>query len=615
MHEEKASGGTVARASDSERIAAVEEGLRALASAAGAVRLYPASSPMREEAIQRAGLAAASMAASGPVRLTVDRERFLFESVPVGAGRPAIAALAESLHALQVGQIIIAPGVTTTEVAALLEVLSREAREVRTSGGARAALVAAGAQNLALVEVSLRASDREGLAGVDLVSAPLQEIASHLPAACERWSETALGDAPHDAVAESLSGIEPAMRDLALARIAQSLLLLDEQTRLDLMQAALQRSPSGAPMEGMLAALAKMPPAALARLLRLVADQRGVRPDDLLREIALPPELLREVKALVQPIPASDPVRGIPENVNPAALAAEAETDETDQLVVEALIREATPASTAGRALAASIEVFERKRDAESVQALADAATVALRAGALDSLPEAIALLAEAVGAPDLAESGSAAARAIATEIVEAAPRLDAEQRGAILRAAARVSEHVAAVAGAELSAGEDRRAIGATQVLLGLGDKRLVGIAARALEHPSSQVRLAAVRALADNGSPEAATALASALRHPDLDTALAAVREITRVRLDDALPTLLRVLADDSPLRRNHELKLEILSSIERMRYRDARETVARLAARKPLRKKTRQIVQRARQVLAALDAEGRDEGMRST
>jgi hypothetical protein len=568
---------------------------------------------MREEAIGRAAAAVAAMASDGPVRLAVDRERFLFDGVPVGEGRPATAALAESLHALQVGQVVIAPGVTAAEVASLVEILSRDARDVRTSGGARAALVAAGAQNLALVEVSLRASEGEGLAGVDLVSAPLDEVAQHVPGACERWRETASTATPHDPVAEALAGVEPAMRDLALARIAQSLLLLDEQTRSRLVQDALQRTPSGAPMEGMLAALATMPPAALARLLRLVADQRGGSAESLLQEIPLPAEVLREVRALLQPVPESDPARGIPASVDVSELAAEAEADEADQFTIEALLHGATPASAADRALLASIEVFERKRGTESLQALADASIVALRTGAVERLPDAIALIAQSLAAPDLAETASATARALAGEAIDAIPRLEAAQREAVLCALARISEHVVAAASVELTAGSEARALSAAQVLLGLGDKRLVGVAARALEHPATPVRLGVLRALADSGTPEAAETLARAVRHADPETRMAAVREIARAHVDAAMPALMRVLAEDGPLRRNHELKLEILSTIERARPAGAREAVARVAARRPFAKKARQVVQRAREVLAALDAEGRDEGTR--
>lgn len=603
----------MARASGSDRIALMEEGLRALASAAGAVRLYPLSSPMRKEAVRRAAAAVASMASDGPVRIAVDRERFLFDGVPVGEGRPATAALAESLHALQVGQVIIAPGVTASEIASLLEIISRDARDVRTGGGARAALVAAGVHNLALVEVSLRASGGEGLAGVDLVSAPLADIAQHIPDACQRWSESASTKTPHDAVAESLDGVEPAMRDLALARIARSLLLLDEQSRIRLVQDAVRRTPAGSPMEGMVAALAKLPPAALARLLRFVATQRGASPDSLLQEIPLPVDVLREVKVLLQPIPDSDPERGVPSIVDAHELAEAAEADDADQFSVEALIRDATPRSAAHRALLASIEVFEHRRDAESLQALTDASIVAMRTGAVERLGDGLALIAQSSASPDLADAGSAAARTLVGETLDTIPRLAAAHRERLLRSLTRITDHIVAVASVELTAGSDARALAAAQILLELGDKRLVGVAERALTHPSAEVRLGVLRALADNGSAEAAEALARAVRHADPQTRLNAVREIGRARVDAAMPALFRVLTEDVPLRRNHDLKLEILNTIERTRPAGARDALARVAARRPLAKKARQIVQRAREVLAVLVADERDEGTR--
>ncbi|MCX8006870.1 MAG: hypothetical protein N3B11_02000, partial [Coriobacteriia bacterium] len=419
----------MARSSESDRIAVVEEALRALASASGAVRLYPPSSPIRDDAVRRAAEAMLAMVVEGPVRLVVDRERFLLDGVPVGAGRPATAALAEALHALQIGQVIVAPGLTQGEVGALLDVLSRDAREVRATGGARAALVEAGAQNLAVVEVSLRTSDQQGLAGVDLVTAPLGDIAQHLPAAAERWRSSSEDGDGLDEIASAVDGIEPAMRDLALTRIAQSLLHLDERSRIALVEAALTRTANGRPMEGMLAALAKMPPAALARLLRLVAEQRETGADSLLQEIPLPTQMLREVRALVQPVPAADPARGVPETVDVLTLAAEASPDESDQLVVESLVRQATPAAAAERALVACLEVFGRKRDAESLKAVAEAAVRSLRAGSVEHLREAIVAASAAVAAPDLAPQASAAVRDLAREVLDAAVRFDAEQR------------------------------------------------------------------------------------------------------------------------------------------------------------------------------------------
>lgn len=601
----------MARALDNERIAAAENALRALASAAAAVRLYPPSSPMREDAVLRATDAVRAIVADDPVRLVVDRERFLLDGAPVGAGRQATAALAESLHALQVGQLIFAPGVTATEVAALLDLLAHDAREIRMSGGARSTLVAAGAQNIAVVEVSLRASDESGLAGVDLVAAPLPDIARLLPGSCEQWRRSARSHDAVDEVARTLDGVEPAMRDLALSRIAQSLLLLDEDARIRLLQDALTRTPSGQPMEGMLSALAKMPPAALARLLRLAAEQRGVRPELLLQEIPLPPKVLREVKALVQPIPESDPLRGVPEQVDTRTLAAEAETDESDQISVEALLRAATPAAAAERALDACIDVFQQHADPESLKALTDAVGRALRTGAHRRLEEAAALVAQAAAAPDIAAEASAAARDLAREVLDAAARAEAGQREPIVRAARRLAEHVVAAASTDLAADDEHRALTAAEVLLAMGDKRVVGVAARGLQHAAAAVRLGTLRALADSTAPEAATAVASAVQRGDDEVRLAAVHEISRTRIVDAMPALLRVLAEDAPLRRNHGLKLEILNCIERMRYTPARDAVARIAGRRPLRRRTRELVQRAREVLTVLEQDRTPEG----
>ncbi|MHB8762233.1 MAG: hypothetical protein ACYC6J_07640, partial [Coriobacteriia bacterium] len=244
--------------------AQAENLLRLLAAAVNAVRLYPPTSPIRTEAIVNFTREVnAATATFGPMQFHVDRQRFVVAGTAIGEALPQVSALAEALHALQVGQLIIAPGLNEREVARFLDVIGGDAAAVRASGGARAAVLDASVANIALIEVSLRASAEEGVLGLDLTAAPLEDIAMELRATVERWGREEHGD---DLVAESIGRLEPAARDLAMRRCAEALLLLDEATRLQMISSALPGETHPA-MDGMLSVVARMPPAALARLL------------------------------------------------------------------------------------------------------------------------------------------------------------------------------------------------------------------------------------------------------------------------------------------------------------------------------------------------------------
>src|SRR5665648_712642 len=118
-----------------------EELLRLLAAASSAVRLYPPSSPMRTEAVERFVSASNDSSAAYPVQVRVDRGKFWLGETPIGEAQSQIAALSEILHSLQVGQLIVAPGVRDAEAAAFLQILGSDAKAVRAGGGMRAALL------------------------------------------------------------------------------------------------------------------------------------------------------------------------------------------------------------------------------------------------------------------------------------------------------------------------------------------------------------------------------------------------------------------------------------------------------------------------------------------
>src|SRR5574340_603322 len=332
--------------------------LRTLAAAVNAVRLYPTTSPLRSEAIARFTRDAREVTRGhGPVQFYIDRKRFIFAETAIGEGLPQIAALAEAPHALQVGQLIVAPELTEQEVATFLDVLGRDAHEVRTSGGARAALLDNGVENIAVIEVTLRASSEHGLLGLDLTTAPLEDIADELQSTVAAWESTvACGEESEDMVAEAIGRLEPAARDLAMRRCAEALLLLDEETRLQMMSASLGTGPKGQQMEGMLEVVAHMQPAALARLLRLTAASLSSPAESLLPAIEFPPGLEAELAALLRPSQRSEEQSGVPPEADVVGIVADAATEDEDDLAyIGSLVAASTPKAAAARGLSTTV--------------------------------------------------------------------------------------------------------------------------------------------------------------------------------------------------------------------------------------------------------------------
>lgn len=588
--------------------ARAEQLLRLLSVAANAVRLYPPSSPMREEAIERFTETSRALTVSGPMQLRVDRERFLLGDVSVGAGQTQIAALAEALHALQVGQLIIAPGLTAAESAAFLDVLGAEAKAVRAGGGARAALLDAGVSNIALIEVTLRASTEAGLMGLDLTAAPLDEIGQEVTEAAAKWAaEAAVGEGD-DVLGRAIDAYEAAARDLAARRVADALLRLDEETRVQILSSALVLDTGGKPMQGLLDAIAKMPTASLARLLKLAATASGREPDALMGAIELPPEIQRELAALLRPAAQSESDRGVPAAPDvPGIVADVAESDEGDQLHIEALMRAATPAQAASRALATTLEVARLNPGTDVVQAISEAVKVALSTGATADLGNAFSTLGELAFDPALAPAVSTTRTAIAEYVLDAYVTGSEETRSRLARSASRLSEAVGPAAARLLRTGEPAQAAAIVRLLVSLKDKRLTPVVSQALDHIDSGVRTAAISALADVPGPESVAMLQKALAHWDPETRRVAAREIGRARVVDAAPALLRILEEVNLFERNYELKKEVLKSLESLKTPDSIPLLKRLARRRfVMGKKNRELRYLAQKTLALVDVD---------
>lgn len=628
---ERAGGGSASRAEDL---------LRLLAGALNAVRLYPPSSPLRASAIARFAEGARIVTtAHGPVQYRVDRERFVLGDTIIGEAFPQVAALAELLHALQVGQMIVAPALTEAEVAGFLDVVSGDAKAVRGSGGLRAALLAAGVQNIAVVEVTLRASTETGILGLDLTAAPLDDIARDLTAATATWMHDARrGAEAADLLREAVGRLEPAARDLAMRRCAEALLYLDEETRTTLLAAALTPDGTGSRMTGMLDVVARMPPAALARLIRLTADRAGHDASGVLGAIDLPPEIALEVMALLRPASAGDPGREVPSEADVDGIANEIATSgEEDFAHLNALVRSVTTHSSAARGLTTTVQIARDRRTEDAVRAVAEALPPAVREGAFDEVAAAAELLTDLGHEPGVV-SAVAAARQVLTApellsecvqrliddpdalgarmLLESVGPSGAEaiingylaasemQRAQLVPVLEHMTESVAPVAGRVLRSG-DAQAAGAVVRLLGsIGSRRLVPTIALALEHLDSRVRSDAIVAIASSASPEGADLLRKALSHWDPETRRVAAREIGRAGVTEAVPALLKIIAVQNLFERNYELKKEVFKSLQALHSPQAIPVLSRLANRPmALGKKNRELRYLARRVLDSL------------
>ncbi len=617
--------------------ATAEDLLRLLAAAINAVRLYPAASPLRADAIDRftreAGVATAS---SGAVQFKVDRGRFILGETAIGESLPQTAALAETLHALQVGQLIIAPGLAHNEVASFLDVISGDAHAIRADGGVRSALLAAGVANIAVIEVSLRASSEEGLLGLDLTCAPLEDIAREMSGAVDQWTEEAGGQ---DLIGEAVERLEPAARDLAMRRCAEALMLLDEETRLRMLSSSMPADVGGPQMDGMLDVVAHMPPAALARLLRLAAESRGAENDSLLGAIEFPPELAAELALLLRPSPQTEAERGVPPEADVTGIVHDIEaSDEQDMEHISALVNAATPQSAAARGLSTTLMMANDRPSEDTVKAVAEAVRPAASLGALEELAGAAALMRSLSGDPALSEAVQSIRSAlsdpallescarrlaadptggVAKTLLQEAGTAGAEalvavyldagelQRSNLLVPAAEMLESIAPVAGRVLRTGDAPSASAVLRLLGSMGSKRLAPTIAAGLEHLDGRVRESAVTALADSPSSESTQLLIKALTHWDPGTRRVAAHEIGRTGNTEALPALLKIMAEVSLFERNFELKKEVLTSLESLNSPQAVPVLRRLAHRGlVIGKKNRELRYLAQRVLESLE-----------
>lgn len=627
-----------------------EEVVRALAAAANAVRLYPPTSPLRDQAVQRFVSVAAEAVDGATLQIVVEPGAFRWGEMTLADGQGNVAAFADVLYAHQVGKLIVAPAVTTAEVAAFLACTARDPHEAKDAGGLRAVLNQAGVTRLAVVEVTLRASTDEGLAGIDLTAAPLDEIAPRVVAAATAWQESARSGRGKDGVADAVGALEEAARDLASHRIAEALMRLDEETRVRALTAACATDVGGCAMTGMLEAIGHMKPAALARLLSLAANGLGASAEGLLGGLKLPPEALRAVMLLLTPTPPhTEAARGVPSETDVKSMALDVGTEvEGESSDLERQIARSGPALAAGKALATTVEIATQRRTADAVSAVAEALAPAVRAEAFAEVRAALGYLSTIERDVGLGGAASHARLALADPqlvrscIASLGNGADPDMVAAILSAAGptaadafiaayiaagesarprlqqvlrSMGDVVASAASRRIREADPRTARELIDVLVGIGDKRTMPVLRQALEHLDFEVRQACLHALARMRGAESERLLVGALSHWDPETRRVAAHEIGQARAMSAIPAMLKVLQGYYLFERNYGLKKELLESLEVLGSPAAVPTLRRMANRRfVIGRKNRELRYLARRALAGLEQAGTIEGRAS-
>ncbi len=612
-----------------------EEALRLLASAVSAVRLYPPASSLPAEAVARFTARACDVAAQGPIRFRIDPDGFRLGDMGVAAGNSQVGALARSLHAMQAGMLIIAPGLSDEETAAFIVLANSDPRSVRAEGGPRTLLAAAGVTHIAVVEVSLKSSDESGLLGLDLMSAPLEDIAEELTRSAERWA--AATDVGQDDVAMAIDRLEAATREMALDRVSQALMRLDEPTRMRVLGFSLKADSNGQRMDGALDVIAHMKPAALARLLSLVAAQADTDPRRIAAALPLPPETMKLLSMMLGEPVAQDAVPDAALGVPTAEdLAAEMAVP-LDAADLTRQLAGASPLLASGRALATAVAISRDHPDSDSVFAIGASLPQAARDGAFSTVREALRRLDELGADPSLAagigltrstlidpqllrevcdavhsdsdaaivgeillSAGPTGAEALLDSYVTA----DAETRSLLRPVLRSMAEPILGVARSRVRNESPAHAVEILHALGALGDRRAVPAISQGLAHLDEQVRFAAITALADSPEPEAVAALAKALGHSEPETQRFAVREIGRVRAAPTVHQLTRVLEDLNVLQRTHEIKKEVIRALEQIGTPEAQRALKRTADRRFIwGRKTRELRSQARAALRGL------------
>ena len=130
--------------------------VRAIASAAKALRLYPPTSPIPRQAVETAATGIQAYLHDAPVlALTVTRDGLTWPGAAAGGSVPGLADLADRLRDHGVAEIAFLPGCTADELLAFLSVVISPLDETRASGGVAAVLASQNVDAIRVAEVQL----------------------------------------------------------------------------------------------------------------------------------------------------------------------------------------------------------------------------------------------------------------------------------------------------------------------------------------------------------------------------------------------------------------------------------------------------------------------------
>lgn len=110
-------------------------GLRDLAFAVKALQLYPGSSPVVREAVERAHEALQRWLSGGPLELAVHPESISWRDQDLAAAAHAVSHLAERLHQRGVAHVTLGQALTPEGLQRLAELLSRDVQSLLEDGG------------------------------------------------------------------------------------------------------------------------------------------------------------------------------------------------------------------------------------------------------------------------------------------------------------------------------------------------------------------------------------------------------------------------------------------------------------------------------------------------
>ena len=520
-----------------------------------------------------------------------------------------------------------------------LRCVAGDPHDAKDAGGLRAVLKSAGVSHLAVIEVTLRASTEEGLEGLDLTTAPLEEIAPRVVTATHTWQESTAQGEGRDDIAGAIGSLEEAARELVARRLGEALMRLDEETRARAIAAAYATDAGGKPMAGMLDVLARMKPAALARLLKLSAGMAGLPVHELTAGLKLPPEALKALMLLIAPSAQSETARGVPPEADAREIASEvAEENEGESARPRASDRPqlrgarggqgshhdgadrdatGTPRTRSARSATRSRRPCARARTPRCARRSRTSPRSPVTSRCL-SLPRGRAspwltptcshacISSLSTGAdPDLVAAILSAAGPVGAEsFIGFYLGADAMLRPRLQQVLRAMGDVVTAAASRRIRGADSKTAKELIGVLVSIGDKRAVPVLRQAMEHLDFDVRRACLAALADMGGNEAERLLVEALNHWDPETRRVAAHEIGRARATSAIPAMLKILQGYYLFERNYGLKKELIESLEALGSPAAVPTLRRMAGRRfVLGRKNRELQFLARRALDGL------------